>query len=126
MVEQYIGHIITALVVIIPASHRVGVIKSQVQVNTKSRDDHEARLRLVETSRSSWESHVAEAGQVLDRLRNIEGDMREIRTDLTHRDRISERITDALEGNKMVLGELAEKIVRVETLMERNGNAGRG
>ena len=124
MIEDYIGHIVTAVVVIVGGAIAWGMLKTQVAALNKDRDDHETRLRLAEHAQASWEAHIAESPQVLERLREIEVSVREIRAELTYRSSAAGQLDDTLKANTMVLGELSEKIVRIETLMERNGKDG--
>ena len=124
MLEDYLGHVITAALFLGTGAVAWGVLKTQVGALRKDRDDHEARLRLAEQAKASWEAHVAESPQVLERLRDIEVAVREIQSELAHRSAYGDRLDDAMKANTMVLGELSEKIVRIETLMERNGKEG--
>ena len=121
MIEDYIGHIITAVVIIVGGGIAWATLKTQVATLRKDRDDHEERIRVTEHAKAAWEAHIAESPQVLERLRDIEVTVREIQADLTHRSTYDLRLDDTLKANTMVLGDLSQKIVRIETLMERNG-----
>lgn len=121
MIEDYIGHIVTAVVLIVGGATAWATLRTQVATLRKDRDDHEDRIRVTEHAKAAWEAHIAESPQVLERLRDIEVTVREIQADLTHRSTYDLRLDDTLKANTMVLGDLSQKIVRIETLMERNG-----
>ena len=119
--EQYIGHFITIIVFLVSGGIAWGMLKMQVSAIANAKQDHETRLRLVESGTAQWNQCMAAVADVTNQLRNIQSEMSAMRTELAHRDRADDRISDALSANSIVIGELAEKIVRVETLLERNG-----
>ena len=121
--EEYIGHALTIIGLVVAGGIAWGVLKTQVSAHGAQLKDQEPRLRAVELAKTAWEAHVAEAPNVLNRLGNIEKSISSIQTELSHRGDADQRIQDALEANRMVISELSDRISLMQGAM--NANQGR-
>ena len=84
--------------------------------------DHEARIRENDTARAAFLVHLQDAPRILDRLGSIEMELTRLSAKLDHSEQGDSRIVDAMEATRMVLSELSERIIRMETKIERNGH----
>ena len=120
--EAYIGHIITAAGMLVVGGIAWGVLRTQVSSTADKAKDHEDRLRDIERFKPTWDTHISDSKDVLERLRGVEGALREMQLSVVNQGKADDRLTDALAANNIVLGDMAEKLVRLETLLERNGH----
>ena len=91
-----------------------GAMRTKMAAHSNNLQDHEERIRVNENARIATDAHLRDAPLILERLRSIEQGITQLRTELTHSATTYNRITDALEGNRMVLTELSERLVRME------------
>ena len=121
--EQYIGHIITAVGLIVAGAVGGGVIKNKVDNNSRDVEEAKAdlkafeqRIREVEVVKTQWEEHRQNAGNVMARLNSIDTSIAEIRTKLQGRDQADERLENILETNRIVLAELSQELAVMKAL----------
>ena len=119
--EQSIAFLLAAGSTFVAVGVAWGMMKVMQANNAKKLDDHETRMRSLEQSKPQYDAHIAEAVGVTERLRGIEGEIREMRAELRQRDRDDTRIVEALEANRMVLSDVAARMAVMESTLERNG-----
>ena len=78
---EYVGHIITAIGLIVAGAVGFGILKAIVGRNREDTDDQEKRLRVLEAAKLQSDAHIQEASGVLDRLRGIETNVAKLRAD---------------------------------------------
>ena len=115
---EYIGHILTALGLVIAGAVGFGVLRNIVLRTKEDTKDQEERLRRLEAAKLQWDAHIAEATGVLDRLRGIETSVATIQATLTERAKGDAQLMEILEANRMVLGELGKEIAVLKALRE--------
>ena len=116
---DYIGHIITAIGLVVTVAIGFGVMKANIDRNRRDTADQEARLRSVEMAKNAWDTHVSNAAGVLERLRVIETDIATIKASLQQRAENDRQLMDILEANRMVLGELGTEIAVLKALRDK-------
>ena len=121
--ESYVALVITACGLVVGGGIAWGILKATVaNLSTEqgkqqaSLDTQDKRLRDVERSQASWETHVEAAPDVLERLRGIERSITEIQVDLRNRGETVVKIQDVLEANRIVLSEIAQAIAVMQAV----------
>ena len=113
---EYVGHIITAIGLIVAGAVGFGILKTIVGRNREDTDDQEKRLRVLEAAKLQSDAHIQEASGVLDRLRGIEMHVAKLEAGLQERAKDDVQLMEIMTANRMVLGELATEIAVLKAL----------
>ena len=113
---EYIGHILTALGLIVTGAIAFGVLRAIVMRTKDDTDDQEKRLRVLEAAKLQSDAHIQEASGVLDRLRGIETTVAKIEASLLERAKDDVQLMEILQANRMVLGDLSTEIAVLKAL----------
>ena len=121
--EQYIGHILTAIGLLVGGAVGWGILKNKTDNNTSRQDkseralkEHDQRIRDVEVIKPQWEEHRQNASRVMERLNSIDSSIAEIENELRNRGQADERLQNILEANRMVLTELSQELAVIKAL----------